>query len=257
MAAKLRFVQERSFVQNYSNTGLYLFKEKIMKTSLLLILCLLQFLISFSQEQESQKPVFRFGVMTGIAATDMKFTVKPSPAYNNNKNLPFVHFSTAINPAVGLYTLFTLSENKHGHHAGFDLMYHPYKYTSDTTSILSERGVYKFSLAYLKSSLSYRYSYSFDKIKVSAIGGFTFGLNTKLEQAYYYNEGGRERIEPLGVVKPSHDIGFFGGGGLQYKRAGVDIRYYTSNPFTNNVNLDFKARTGSFFLLLKYDLLKN
>lgn len=228
-----------------------------MKIPVLFIFCFFQFHVSFAQIKEAEKPVFRFGVMAGAAATNMKFTVNPSSAYNNNKNLPFVHFSTTINPAVGLYTLFTLSESKHGHHAGFDLMYHPYKYISDTTSILSERGVYKFSLAYLKSSLSYRYSYSFDKIKVSAMGGFTFGLNTKLEQAYYYNEGGREQIEPLGVVKPSHDIGFFGGAGLQFKRAGVDFRYYTSNPFTNNVDLDFKARTGSFFLLLKYDLLKN
>lgn len=229
-----------------------------MKKVFAIAFAVLSVIKAISQDKQpvlsEDRHIFIFGVMAGAAFTDMKFTVPPSSFYSSVKNLAIAKFHTSANPVFGVYTQFNLSEKTSAHAAGIEIMYHPYSYNSDSTSILTERGVYKFSLAYWRNTLNYRYTYPVGNLYVSALAGFTFGLNLKLEDSYNYKNSSGFQSENLGIVKPANDIGFLGGLGLQYKRFGLDLRYYNSNPFTNNVNLDFKARAHSIFALMRYSI---
>lgn len=227
------------------------------KTYLGLIACVLVN-VCYSQQNLKQenieKPVFSMGITGGVAITSMKFKVPFNSFYASTNKLGVASFHQATSPVLGIFTSFNLSEKGGLHAAGLELMYHAYKYNSDSISILTEKGAYHFSLAYLRSSLFYRYSYTTNQFDLSALVGFTFGMNMKLEHSYQYKNGNNIVSEGLGLAKPANDIGFLVGVGTMYKRIGVDLRYYNTNPFTNNTNLNFKTRASSFILLFRYSI---
>lgn len=225
-----------------------------MKQVFMLSLVLLKYQIGFSQQTAKEKHSIRLGVTGGVGVTDMKFVLKSSVSFSTANRLPVANFSSSVDPVFGLFTQFHVNEKRAGHIIGVETMYHQYNYESDSVSLFSERGVYRFSLGYLRNTLNYRYAYPLGKIDISVLAGFTFGFNLKLENSYDYKTGNTTNRDPLGVQKPANDIGFLGGVGVQYKRLGVDIRYYRSNPFTNNINLDFSTKASTIFLMAHYSI---
>jgi hypothetical protein len=231
-----------------------LLSSKKMKPAFMICFVILNYQIGFSQQSPTENHRIRFGVTGGVGITDMKFALKSSVSFSNANRLPEANFSSSVNPVLGIFSQFHVNEKRAGHIIGVETMYHRYNYQSDSISIFSEKGVYRFSLGYLRNTLNYRYAYPMGKIDISVLAGFTFGFNLKLENSYDYKTGNATGSDPLGVRKPANDIGFLGGFGMQYKRLGVDIRYYRSNPFTNNTNLDFSAKASTIFLMAHYAL---
>jgi opacity protein-like surface antigen len=191
-----------------------------------------------------------WGIVAGVSSTQLHFKDKPG----STSMAPQLSFDKSTDLTGGVFAEMKFARSK-WFSLRNDLTHRRYDASSTDfyNGVGSVRAFGSVTASYLKYSLSARASITKDQAKPFVSFGVSPSLLLSSSNSYLTNYGPTQTsVSLLGKVK-SFEFGFFGGAGVQYNRAGAEIRVEQSSGLNPQ---NCKSKVSTVYILLSYRLLE-